>query len=156
MVQLNLPQSSKIEVGSYYKDKTNSKNLKKVNIYRWDPSTKKNPRVDTFEVDMDNCGPKVLDILFKISERSLGSSDSLTVDITSGYRTKKTNSYLRTVSKNVAKNSLHMKGKAIDFSISGVSNGKLNNIAKDYAVGGLGVYKNFVHIDSGPFRRWSS
>ncbi len=99
---------------------------------------------------------QVIDILFKISERSLGSSDSLTVDITSGYRTKKTNSYLRTVSKNVAKNSLHMKGKAIDFSISGVSNGKLNNIAKDYAVGGLGVYKNFVHIDSGPFRRWSS
>ena len=26
----------------------------------------KNPRVDTFEVDMDNCGPKVLDILIKI------------------------------------------------------------------------------------------
>ena len=66
MVQLNLPQSSKIEVGKYYKDETNSKNLKKVNVYRWDPSTKKNPRVDTFEVDMDNCGPKVLDILFKI------------------------------------------------------------------------------------------
>ena len=42
---------------------------------------------------------QVIDILFKISERSLGSSDSLTVDITSGYRTKKTNSYLRTVSK---------------------------------------------------------
>ena len=56
----------------------------------------------------------------------------------------------------MAKNSLHMKGKAIDFSIAGVSNGKLNNIAKDHAVGGLGVYKNFVHIDSGPFRRWSS
>ena len=96
---------------------------------------------------------QVIDILFKISERSLGSSDSLTLDITSGYRTKKTNSYLRKISKNVAKNSLHMKGKAIDFSISGVSNGKLNNIAKDHAVGGLGVYKNFVHIDSGPFRR---
>ena len=66
MVQFNLPQNSKIEVGEYYKDKTNSKNLKKVNVYRWDPSTGKNPRVDTFEVDMDNCGPKVLDILFKI------------------------------------------------------------------------------------------
>ena len=64
MVQFNLPQNSKIEVGEYYKDKTNSKNLKKVNVYRWDPSTGKNPRVDTFEVDMDNCGPKVLDILF--------------------------------------------------------------------------------------------
>ena len=66
MVQFNLPQNSKIEVGKYYKDETNSKNLKKVNVYRWDPSTNQNPRVDTFEVDMDNCGPKVLDILFKI------------------------------------------------------------------------------------------
>ena len=66
MVQFNLPQNSKIEVGRHYKDITNSNNLKKVNVYRWDPSTGQNPRVDTFEVDMDNCGPKVLDILFKI------------------------------------------------------------------------------------------
>ena len=66
MAQFSLPQNSKIEVGNYYKDKTNSKNLKKVNIYRWDPSTGNNPCIDTFEVDMDNCGPKVLDILFKI------------------------------------------------------------------------------------------
>ena len=66
MAQFSLPQNSKIEVGNYFKDKTNSKNLRKINVYRWDPSTGKNPRVDTFEVDMDNCGPKVLDILFKI------------------------------------------------------------------------------------------
>ena len=66
MAQFSLPQNSKIEVGQYHKDKTNSQNLKKVNIYRWDPSTGKNPRVDTFEVDMNDCGPKVLDILFKI------------------------------------------------------------------------------------------
>jgi succinate dehydrogenase / fumarate reductase iron-sulfur subunit len=66
VVQFNLPQNSKIVKGQYYKDNTNSLNLKKVNIYRWDPSDEKNPRIDTFEVDMDNCGPKVLDILFKI------------------------------------------------------------------------------------------
>ena len=66
MAQFSLPQNSKIEVGNYFKDKTNSKNLRNINVYRWDPSTGKNPRVDTFEVDMDNCGPKVLDILFKI------------------------------------------------------------------------------------------
>ena len=66
MAQFSLPQNSKIEVGKYFKDKTNSKNIRKINVYRWDPSTGKNPRVDTFEVDMDNCGPKVLDILFKI------------------------------------------------------------------------------------------
>ena len=66
MVQFNLPQNSKILKGILYKDKTNSSNLKKVNIYRWEPSNDQNPRIDTFEVDMDNCGPKVLDILFKI------------------------------------------------------------------------------------------
>ena len=66
MAQFSLPQNSKIEVGEYFKDKTNSKNLKKVHVYRWDPSTGKNPRVDTFEVDVNNCGPKVLDILLKL------------------------------------------------------------------------------------------
>ena len=66
MVQFSLPTNSKILKGNYYKDKTNSSNLKKVNVYRWDPSLNKNPTIDTFEVDMDNCGPKVLDILFKI------------------------------------------------------------------------------------------
>ena len=66
MVQFSLPQNSKIVVGDYYKNKTESINLKKVNIYRWDPTNGKNPRIDTFEVDMNNCGPKVLDILFKI------------------------------------------------------------------------------------------
>mgnify|MGYP001173298651 CR=1 FL=1 len=66
MTQFSLPQNSKIEVGIYFKDKTNSQNIRKINVYRWDPSDGKNPRVDTFEVDMDNCGPKVLDILIKI------------------------------------------------------------------------------------------
>ena len=66
MVQFNLPENSKVLKGKYYKDKSGSNNLRKINIYRWDPSKKENPRVDTFEVDMDNCGPKVLDVLFKI------------------------------------------------------------------------------------------
>jgi succinate dehydrogenase/fumarate reductase-like Fe-S protein len=39
MVQINLPQNSKVQKGKYYKDKTGSKNIRKVNIYRWDPST---------------------------------------------------------------------------------------------------------------------
>ena len=66
MVQFSLPQNSKIVKGKYYKDKSGSNNLKKVNVYRWDPSNKENPRIDTFEVNMKECGPKVLDILFKI------------------------------------------------------------------------------------------
>ena len=66
MAQFSLPQNSKIEVGNYFKDKTNSKNLRKINVYRWDPSSGGKPRIDTYEVDMDNCPSKVLDILNKI------------------------------------------------------------------------------------------
>jgi len=66
MVQFNLPANSKVEKGQYYKDKTGSKNIRKVNVYRWDPSKNENPRIDTYEVDMDNCSSKVLDILNKI------------------------------------------------------------------------------------------
>ena len=47
MVQINLPENSKIQKGKYFKDKTNSKNIRKVNIYRWDPSTGDKPRIDT-------------------------------------------------------------------------------------------------------------
>ena len=50
MVQFSLPQNSKILKGKYYQDKSGSNNLKKVNVYRWDPSKKENPRIDTFEV----------------------------------------------------------------------------------------------------------
>ena len=66
MVKLNLPENSKIKKGKYFKDQTGSKNLRKVNIYRWDPSSGENPRIDTYEVDMNNCPSKVLDILNKI------------------------------------------------------------------------------------------
>ena len=66
MAEFSLPNNSKIIKGKYYTDKTNSKNIRKVNVYRWSPDDGQNPRIDTFEVDMDNCGPKVLDILFKI------------------------------------------------------------------------------------------
>ena len=66
MVQFNLPKNSKILQGQYFKDKTGSSNLKIVHIYRWNPEKNENPREDTFEVDMDTCGNKVLDILNKI------------------------------------------------------------------------------------------
>jgi len=66
MVQFNLPKNSKILKGNYFKDITGSINIKKINIYRWDPEKNENPKIDTFEVDIKKCGNKVLDILNKI------------------------------------------------------------------------------------------
>ena len=45
MAQLSLPKNSEVKKGKYYKDKTGSKNLRKINIYRWDPSTEENPEL---------------------------------------------------------------------------------------------------------------
>ena len=105
MAQFNLPQNSKIEVGKYFKDKTNSRNLRKVNVYRWDPSTGKNPRVDTFEVDMDSCGPKVLDVLFKqlIEKNQQKQIVLLKIPMLKNPKTK---------SRNGAGNTLTIKGSA--------------------------------------------
>ena len=66
MVQFNLPDNSKLVEGEYYESKTKSTNIKNFRVYRWSPDDEKNPRVDTYEVDMDNCGPMVLDAVMKI------------------------------------------------------------------------------------------
>jgi succinate dehydrogenase / fumarate reductase iron-sulfur subunit len=46
--------------------KPEGKSIRKFQIYRWDPDTGENPRVDTYFLDMDKCGPMVLDALIKI------------------------------------------------------------------------------------------
>ena len=70
MVQFNLPKNSKILKGQYFKYKTGASNIKIVHVYRWNPEKNENPREDTFEVDLNNCGNKVLDILNKIKNET--------------------------------------------------------------------------------------
>ena len=45
MVQINLPKNSEVKKGIYYKDKTGSKNIRKVNVYRWDPSLRRKSKI---------------------------------------------------------------------------------------------------------------
>lgn len=72
MVEFALPKNSKVGKGKYVKAQDGAKNVRKLNVYRWNPEDindngePKNPVVDTFEVDMDKCGPMVLDALLKI------------------------------------------------------------------------------------------
>ena len=78
----------------------------------------------------------------------------LKVNIHSGFRSKKTNEYLRQNSNKVAKNSMHILGKAIDFSIPGHTSRSIAKITRANTKGGVGSYPNFVHLDSGPKRSW--
>jgi succinate dehydrogenase / fumarate reductase iron-sulfur subunit len=57
---------SRIEPGQTWPTPNGSLRLKAFEIYRYDPDTGGNPRLDTFKVDLDDCGPMVLDALFWI------------------------------------------------------------------------------------------
>lgn len=72
MVEFTLPANSKVLEGKKHAPKKQAKKPKTFKIYRYDPETKANPAVDTYEVDMAECAPMVLDALIKIK----GEQDS--------------------------------------------------------------------------------
>ncbi|EKF40529.1 succinate dehydrogenase iron-sulfur subunit [Nitratireductor indicus C115] len=69
MVQLTLPKNSKVKQGKVWPKPEGAKNLREYKIYRWSPDDGENPRVDTYYVDMDDCGPMVLDGLIYIKNK---------------------------------------------------------------------------------------
>ncbi len=74
----------------------------------------------------------------------------------SGYRSPQTNAMLRSQSSGVARNSLHMQGKAADLRLSDRSVSQMARAALSCGGGGVGRYtgSNFVHMDCGPVRSW--
>ena len=66
MATFTLPANSRVTQGKTYKAPAGAKNVRAFRIYRWDPDSGENPRTDTYEIDLDQCGPMVLDALIKI------------------------------------------------------------------------------------------
>ena len=66
MAEFKLPANSRVVRGKTYYSSGTAKNLKNFQIYRWDPDSGENPRIDTYQVDVGDCGPMVLDALIKI------------------------------------------------------------------------------------------
>ena len=66
MAEFTLPKNSRVKKGKDYKAPEGATNTKTLSVYRWDPDDAENPRMDTYEVDLDTCGPMVLDALIKI------------------------------------------------------------------------------------------
>ena len=98
----------------------------------------------------------VLKTLIDICGEFAPRTGAMDVQITSGYRSKTTNNMLRKTSNKVARRSLHLQGRAIDFSLPNVSIPQLSRMAQKVCPGGVGTYNTFVHIDSGPKRAWGS
>jgi uncharacterized protein YcbK (DUF882 family) len=103
---------------------------------------------DVYPID-----PNLLNILYKLQE-------TLDVDkpfhIISGYRSPFSNNEMRNHSSGVAKNSLHMQGKAVDIRIEGITTRTIRDAAIALQQGGVGYYSSsdFVHIDTGLARYW--
>ncbi len=66
MVEFTLPPASRVVEGKTFPAPEGATRVRRFRIYRYDPDAGDNPRLDTFEVDLDRCGPMVLDALIKI------------------------------------------------------------------------------------------
>jgi len=69
MAQFILPKNSKVTKGRIHLASDRNSNTKTFRIYRYDPEDGQNPREDTYEIDLDTCGPMVLDALLKIKDQ---------------------------------------------------------------------------------------
>jgi uncharacterized protein YcbK (DUF882 family) len=103
--------------------------------------------------EVTSINKQLLDLLYSLHKR-------LKVDhpftVISGYRSPATNSYLRKCSRGVAKNSLHMYGKAIDINLPECKLSSLRRAAVNLHAGGVGYYpaSDFIHVDVGRVRFW--
>ena len=95
----------------------------------------------------------LLDLLFEVKEHMKSKEP---YHIISGYRTPKSNAILGKRNKGVAKNSLHMYGKAVDISMPGYSLRGIRKVAMKLKSGGIGYYprSKFLHLDVGEVRYW--
>ena len=66
MVEFALPANSKVLPGKTHKAPAGAKRVKTFSIYRYDPDSGQNPHLDKYEIDLDDCGPMVLDAIIKI------------------------------------------------------------------------------------------
>jgi succinate dehydrogenase / fumarate reductase iron-sulfur subunit len=69
MVELLLPKNAQVRTGRTWPKPQGATRLREYRVYRYDPDTEDNPRTDTYFVDLDDCGPMVLDALLWIKNK---------------------------------------------------------------------------------------
>src|SRR5581483_5093792 len=97
--------------------------------------------------DVHHYDPRVFDLLTDLTQ-SVGRPNA-EIQIICGYRTPKSNEFLRTHTSGVARNSLHMQAEAIDIRLPGTRTSKFRDAALALARGGVGYYpaSDFIHVD---------
>lgn len=111
---------------------------------------------DVFSGEVRHFDPHLFDLLYDLTT-SLNDAGG-EIDVVCGYRTAKTNEFLRgrSAQSGVAVHSLHMLAEAIDIRLSGIATAAVRDAALRLQRGGVGYYRasDFVHVDVGPVRHW--
>jgi uncharacterized protein YcbK (DUF882 family) len=96
---------------------------------------------------------RVIEFLDRVTQAVAGDR---VVQVISGYRSPEYNDWLIRRGHGVARNSLHMRGRAVDISVPGIPLATLRRVALGLRYGGVGYYpaSGFIHLDSGPARSW--
>ena len=94
--------------------------------------------------------PRLLSVLYLVSNK-LGKPKQ-PFSVISGYRSAETNRKLALKNAGVAKNSYHIKGRAIDIRLPGTDTKQIQRAGMALRVGGVGYYQksDFVHLDTRP------
>ena len=66
MVELRLPKNSRLQKGKVWPAPEKARKPAQFHIYRWSPDDNRNPRIDSYTIDLADCGPMVLDAIIKI------------------------------------------------------------------------------------------
>ena len=106
-----------------------------------------------FTEEPTSMDPRLLPVLLKAAHHFR----VLRVDVVSGFRDPKYNLTLRKKGRQVARNSEHTLGHAIDFRLPGVGIDRLHAWARSLHLGGVGFYQHsrFIHVDVGRVRYWN-
>ena len=94
--------------------------------------------------------------LFQTVVRAAEKFHARYVEIVSGFRAPKYQLMLRKKLHEVARDSQHPRGTAVDFRVAGVPTRLLLRFVRSLHLGGVGYYpeSKFVHADVGPIRFW--
>jgi uncharacterized protein YcbK (DUF882 family) len=115
-------------------------------------------RVESFLRDFRTGERHVIDpaLLDQLHDLRMATGSSAPFQVISGYRSPQTNAALRAGGGGQASRSLHMQGRAIDVRLADVRSSVLRDAALELGRGGVGYYHgpDFVHVDTGPVRRW--
>jgi succinate dehydrogenase / fumarate reductase, iron-sulfur subunit len=69
MAELILPKASQPSKGKTWPKPAGATRLREYRVYRYDPDSEANPRIDTYFIDLDDCAPMVLDGLLYIKNK---------------------------------------------------------------------------------------